>query len=67
MAAAPSVGPRLIRVDLQEYIADAQRHALRMRDNDFALPHVLDHRPGTDRAENIEHGPAGTVSVSRGR
>jgi hypothetical protein len=35
----------LIRVDLQEYIADPQRHALRIRDNDFDLPHVADHRP----------------------
>jgi hypothetical protein len=35
---------RLIRVDLQEHVADAQRHALRVRDNDFDLPHVVDHR-----------------------
>src|SRR5882672_3603425 len=32
-----SVDARLIRIDLQEHVADAQRHALRMRDDDFDL------------------------------
>jgi len=61
-----SVDARLIRVDLQEHIADAQGHALRMRDNDFDLPHVADHRRRPPTAqENIEYSPAaGTARTS---
>ena len=46
-----SVDARLICVDLQEHIADAQRHALRMRDNDLDLPHVFNHRPRAPTAQ----------------
>ena len=48
-----SVDARLIRVDLQEQIADAQRHALRMRDDDFDFPHVVDDRTMSRAAQRI--------------
>src|SRR6202011_3622260 len=48
-----SVDARLICVDLQEHIADAQPHALRTRGNDFDLPHVVDHRPRPPTAQRI--------------
>jgi hypothetical protein len=37
------VGERLIRVDLQEHVTDAQGRALGMGHNDLDLPHVGDY------------------------
>jgi len=41
------VRARLIRVDLQEHVADAQRRALAMGDDDLDLLHI-GHYPGED-------------------
>jgi len=48
-----SADARLIRAGLQEHVADAQRHALRVCDNDFYLPHVVDHRRRPPTAQRI--------------
>ena len=50
-----SIDARLIGVDLQEHIANAQRHALRMLDNDFDLRHVVDHRSKPPTAQGISN------------
>jgi hypothetical protein len=62
-----SVDARLIRVDLQEHVADAQRHALRVRDNDFDLPHVVDHRRRPPMAQRILSAADCRVLLARAR
>jgi hypothetical protein len=58
-----SVDARLIRVDLQEHVADA----LRVRDNDFDLPHVVDHRRRPPTAQRILSTADCRVLLARAR
>jgi hypothetical protein len=51
----------LIRVDLQKHIADAQRHALRMPDNDFDLPHAVILAFGPKNALTVRSRSKGTA------
>ena len=48
-----SVDARMIRVDLQEHIADVSVKRSECVYNDFDLPHVVDHRPRPPTAQRI--------------
>ena len=61
------VGARLIGVDLQEHVADAQRRALAMGDDDLDLVHVGHYRGARSLAEREGVGGDGGESNSPSR
>jgi hypothetical protein len=65
MAIELDVGARLIGVDLQEHVAEAQRRALGMGDDDLDLLHAGHYRRmTTDAAPDLSRATARLVAAS---